>query len=166
MTNLVICTLLLWGQFTMNIDSVNEKIREYGYANFEPLSEKWSVYCLEDKTIIKLKVVPSKFLKKDDDYAIESTTIIAAFTPPTLKGQPTLPFPVTDSEKMKVLDKTDMKFDVVTEPWNEYALDDGIKVSIKPVAVSISSTTLHDIRGEAVYQVKQQSIVKKQPLTS
>ena len=48
------------------MNDIEATIKKYGYINFEPANEKWSVYCLKDKTIIKLKVIPLKFFKKDD----------------------------------------------------------------------------------------------------
>lgn len=148
-----------------SVDSVDEIIKEYGYINFKPpANEEWSVYCLEDTTIIKLKLIPLKFLKPDKDYVLESSILVAVFSQSELKGPPsTVPLPMTDANKTKAVDKMDMKFKTVDEPWNEYTLDDGNKISIKSVATSISSTSLFDARGEPVYLVNHQSLVKKYP---
>lgn len=146
------------------MSAVEETIKEYGYIDFKPLDEKWSVYCLKDKTIIKLKVIPLKFLKKDNAYAVSSMVVTASFSPPALKGEPSAtPIPATEAEKAKALKEIDMKFDVISEPWNEYELDDSIKVSIKTVATSISSTTYYDLEGEPAYLVNHQALTKKYP---
>jgi hypothetical protein len=146
------------------MNDIEATIKKYGYINFEPANEKWSVYCLKDKTIIKLKVIPLKFFKKDDKYGISSMVVTTSFSPPTLKGEPsTTPIPITEAEKAKALKEIDMKFDVISEPWNEYALDGGIKVSIKTVATSISSTSYYDPEGEPGYLVNHQALTKKYP---
>lgn len=141
-----------------------ETIKEYGYIYFKTLKEEWSVYCLKDKTIVKLKVIPLKFFKKDNAYAISSTVVTTSFSPPALKGPPsTTPLPTTKADKTILLKEIDMKFDVISEPWNEYELDGSIKVSIKTVATSISSTSYYDPEGEPAYLVNHQALTKKYP---
>jgi hypothetical protein len=141
---------------------IEDTIKDYHYANFTSLDEQWSVYCLEDKSIIKQKVVPLKIIKKDNDYAVNSTILTVTFS--LRKGKPSkIPVPTTEPEILKVLDKDkiDMKFDVLKEPWNEYELDDGVKILMKTTAIAISGSTLYDDYGEPLYFVNHQILTKK-----
>jgi hypothetical protein len=152
----------------ISIDEADEKIKEYGYVNFEPTkNEKWSVYCLADGTILKLKLIPLKFIKKDDDYAVSATAVMVSFSQSELKGEPsTTPLPITEAEKKGVLDKdkTNMTFDSIEEPWNEYKFTlDGTKVSIRTFATEISGTNKKDAYGDPIYLVTHQSIIQKHP---
>ena len=148
-----------------DVEDIKNIIKEYGYSDFESIDEKWSVYQLtEDGTIIKLKVVPLKFIKKNNDYAVNSTVLVASFS--KKKGEPSRLMPsLTESDLPNVLDKQDMKFEkLVDEPWNEYKLDDGVSVFIKAFATTISSTRVYDPQGDLVYFVNHQVIFKKHPL--
>jgi hypothetical protein len=150
------------GRPMTSVDPIDEKIREYGYINFKPLSEEWSIYCLEDETIIKLKVVPSKFLERvgSEEYEIEATVVVTAFSLPDKRVKSLKPEPaLTDIRQVK-----DLEFRPLIEPWNEYKLDNDIKVRIRTIAMSIYSTDSHDVRGEPIYRVYHKNLVTKLPL--
>jgi hypothetical protein len=143
------------------LSKIEETIEGYGYANIASQKDDWNVYCLEDGTIIKQKVVPLKFIKKGDDYIVNSTVLTVAFS--EKKGNPsTVTIPTTEAEIMKVVEQPDIPVTYSKEPWNEYMLDDGTKILIRSVAIAIASTGLFDERGERVYFVNQQVFVKKQ----
>ena len=139
---------------------VEDTIREYGYVNFKTKKEEWSDYELGDGTIIRIKAVPLKFLKTGTDYPLNSTVLMAPFSPPELKGAPTIPPPTNPKE---ALDQPDMKFDTMNEPWNEYELEDDVTISVKIIVTSVSSTFIHDPAGEPVYFVNHQIITKRNP---
>jgi hypothetical protein len=146
------------------MSDIEETIKEYGYIRFNTVTEEWSEYKLSDGTIIKIKVIPLKFLKRDKNYPLNSIVLMIPFSPPELRGeQSTTPLPTTDTAMKEALNEIDMKFDALNEPWNEYELDDGIKLSIKTVATSISSTKLYDPAGEPVYFVSHQVLTKRYP---
>jgi hypothetical protein len=146
------------------MDKIDETISKYGYVNFAPSKdEQWSIYRLEDddKTIIKQKVVPLKVIKDFDNYVIETTVLTAAFS--SKKGEPSAKkIPTEESEIKEVLDKLDIDF-TSEEPWNEYVLSDGGRISIKTVATAISSTKIFDKQGEPVFYVNHQILFKKRP---
>jgi hypothetical protein len=144
------------------VSKIEETIKGYGYANIVSQKEDWSTYCLEDGSIIKQKVVPLKFIKKDDDYIINSATLTTAFT--EKKGNPsTVTIPTEEADIMKVAEEPDVPVTRSAEPWNEYVLDDGTKILIKSVAIKIARTSLFDEHREQVYFVNQQVLIKKQP---
>jgi hypothetical protein len=145
----------------VNIDKL---IKEYGYINFEPVTERWSEYILSDKTVLKIKTIPLKFLDAQD-YPMNSALVISTFSPPELKGEPsTSPPPAPDSRDIQAAVKEmDMRFDTIGEPWNEYNLENGIKVFIRTIATSINSSILHDEAGEPRYLVSHQVLTKRYP---
>ena len=145
--------------------NINERIKEYGYINFKCLVEDWSEYLLDDKTIIRTRVVPMAFKKKTDKiYKIKSVLELVSFCPLELIGPPSeIPIPVEDTEVIKTLDKIDMKFETLKEPWNEYELEDDTRVFLKTVATSISRSKLYDREGETVYRVERQVLTKRYP---
>ena len=145
------------------MSDIDEKIKEYGYVNFKVVEENWSEYELSDKTIIKIKIVPLKFFKKDTNVPVNSTVLMATFSPPELRGEPSaIPMPTTPAEAEKALKEVDMKFDTLKEPWNEYELND-IKLSIKTVVTSVSSTKLYDTQRDPIYLVSHQILTKRFP---
>jgi hypothetical protein len=145
------------------LSDTDEKIKEYGYVNFKAAEENWSEYELSDKTIIRIKVVPLKFFKKDKNIPVNSTVLMVTFSPPELRGDPSaIPMPTTPAEAEKALNEIDMKFDTLKEPWNEYELDD-VKLFLKTVVTSVSSTKLYDLQGDPIYLVSHQILTKRHP---
>ncbi len=146
---------------------VDETVTNYGYINFQPVGkEEWSIYHLVDETVIKLKVIPLKFLKKDGDISLNPLVLMVPFAPKELKGEPTPQLPTTPDEMMKQVKEADMKFDVIQEPWNEYKLEleGDVHYFIKTIAIIISSTKLYDSGREPVYLVNNQLLTKKHPM--
>lgn len=148
-----------------NVDeTIEETIKSYGYVNFQLVGqEEWSIYRLtDDGTIIKLKVVPLKFLKKDDSIIVNPLVMIVPFA--TSKGDPTLQLPTSLDDMMQRVENADMDIEVIQEPWNEYDLEGGIQYFMKATAVMISSTDLYDSAGEPIYLVNHQLQTKKHPM--
>jgi hypothetical protein len=142
---------------------IDATINTYGYANFKSVKEEWSVYLLEDETIVKVKVFPLKFIKQGNNYLMNSGGAMTIFSPPALKGEPSRVAPPNPAELAKEIVKPDMAFETIDEPWNEYLLDDTIKWSVKTVVVSVSSTKKHDPEGEPIYIVNHQVLTKRHP---
>src|SRR5665647_1747840 len=102
---------------------VDKTIKEYGYVNFKLVKEEeWSVYKLEDETILKMKTTPLKFLKKDDGILLNPMFLTVPFAPPHLREiEPrkvvTPQLPLTEMEMKDQIVREDMTFEVITEPW-------------------------------------------------
>jgi hypothetical protein len=138
-------------------------ISQYGYANFKTVKEEWSIYLLEDESIVKVKVFPLKFLKQGNNFLMNSAAAMTVFSPPALKGEPSRMAPASQAEIAKEIVKPDMKFETIDEPWNEYLLDDTITYSVKTVVVSVASTKRFDAEGEPIYLVNHQMLTKIHP---
>jgi hypothetical protein len=138
-------------------------IKEYGFINFKILTEDWSEYLLEDRSLLRIKTIPLKILFSGEEYGINSTNCLVTFSPRELKGEPSNE-PIIQSEIKNSFDKSDLKFEVRNEPWNEYELEDGTKIFLKMVAVQVSRTKFYDAYGDPIYWINHQMISKKYPI--
>jgi len=146
-----------------SIDTVKDKIKEYGYLDFERIKEECSVYCLNDETVIKLLVKPLKFFKIDGNYTATTIPIMASFSPSGLRGNPSnARLPSEPSQIELLLKENALEFTPVKEPWNEYEVE-GIKLSVQTVAQAIAKVDHNDVQGEPIYLVNHQSVVKRYP---
>jgi len=129
------------------------------YLDFEVINEPWSLYALEDDSVIKLKLVLVKVLPGFEtgkrNYAINTTSVVGILTPKTLKKAPTIP-----SEGRYKVEKEDIPFKPIEEKWGEYKLEDGHILKIKPAVTSIDKTKDYDPHGEPIYIVKSQVLIK------
>jgi hypothetical protein len=144
---------------------IDATINKYGYANFKTVKEDWSVYLLEDETILKVKVFPLKFIRQVNNYIMNSNAAMTVFAPAELKGEPTRMAPPNPADLAKEIAKPDMTFTTIDEPWNEYWLDNIIKWSIKTVLVSVAKTKKFDPEGEPIYLVNNQGLTKSSPIS-
>lgn len=136
------------------------------YIDFDVIKEDWNLYKIEDGTILKLKLVFIKVIREGVDsvgnpiYSINSQNVVGIIPPKELMGPPSnrsyTPQEIADS-----IVKEDLKFEVIREDWNEYKLKDGTTLYIKPVVTMVSRTSLFDRRGEPIYNVQSQIIIKE-----
>ena len=140
-----------------------EKIKDMGYTNFKALSEEWSEYLLEDKSLLRIKTIPLKIISDGKVVALNSQDCLVTFSPKELKGTPSTEA-INEVNVKKFMDKGDLQFETQKEPWNEYEFDDGTKMFLKMIAVQVSRTKLHDIYGDPVYWINHQLISKKYPI--
>jgi len=130
--------------------------RDYDYINFDIIKENWCSYELEDKTIIKVKIILAKIISIDHNKEIScnTTVVVSAFTTKEGKGNPSLP------NVMPEIDKKDLPFKILEEEWNEYKMEDGRILKIKPSIIEISKGTTYDQYGEPSYLVQSQTLIK------
>jgi hypothetical protein len=147
------------------MDTADSLMKEYGYLSFKPIKDEWSEYLVEDGTLVRIKTVPLKFIQESDgkNYAMNADHIFATYSPKDLRKSPSNE-PITESIVQKSIEKPDMEIKAREEPWNEYELNNGIKVFLKTVVTSVSSTKLHDVYGEPVYVIQHQVLIKKYPI--
>lgn len=132
-----------------------------GYVDFETIKEPWNIYSLEDESILRIRVLLLKVIqtsKTEDkkDYAVNTKTVMATYVQKELKGIPSIP-----NQKNKVeIEKKDIPFKVIAEDWNEYKLEDGTILKLKPVIARIDKLTLFDPYGDPLFGVASQILVK------
>lgn len=135
------------------------------YIEFDTIRERWSKYKLEDGTIIKIKFVPIKFAReKIDDagnpvYLANYTNVVGSVPPSNLLGSPSSK-KYGRQEIIDAIVEEDMRFETLEEDWNEYQLKDGSKLSVKAVVTKVDKTNLFDEKGEPLYNVSHQVLMK------
>ncbi len=130
--------------------------RNYDYIDFDIIKENWCLYELEDGTIIKLKTILMKIIPtgNNKNIAFNTANVVTVFSTKEGKGKPTLP------NTVRQIEKKDLPFKVVADEWNEYKLEDGRILKIKPSIVEISKGTTYDQYGEPSYLVQSQPMIK------
>ena len=139
---------------------------DYDYVDFKVKKEDWNAYKLEDGVSLKFKVVLIKVIKPKEErqgvpLAFATTNVLAVFSPKELRGTPSGP-----TEGDYEIEKYDVSFETLREDWNEYELEDGRILKIKP-AISIINKTKHfDRAGEPIYLVESNLLTKVLPPTT
>lgn len=131
------------------------------------IKEDWSSYKLEDDTILKLKRVLIKVIgAKETDkigkpvHHVQTYNVMGILVPDNLMGTPTKR-EYTLKELFDSIVADDMKFEIIKESWDEYRLKDGSTLEIKPTLVKVSRTDKFDERGEPIYLVNSEPLIKE-----
>lgn len=140
----------------------------YAFQDFEIENEGWSIYRVEDETIIKLRIFLSAVSKARPDpnnpdnigYELSLSPVNTVAIPdPKNRGNPT-PGSFTPRQLQESIVKEDMTFTAIQEPWNVYRFKDGTRLSIRIQAVKISKTDKYDAKGIPVYFINHQPQIK------
>ena len=140
---------------------------EYDYIDIISAKEGWNEYELEDKTILKAKFALIKVIKEkvydpsgNPVYSFNSRNLMGIFSARELRGTPDQrrynAKKIADNVEKEDLDIKPLK----PEVWSVYRLKDGTTLSIKLTLVKVSRTSLKDARGEPIYSIRTQPIVK------
>ena len=89
-------------------------------------------------------------------FNIDAQTLTVIYADSSLKGTVN-PNPVSQQELQKTIDKQDMRYDTLSQDFNEYDLDDGTKMKIFTHVSSITRTTSRDKSGDPIYMVQSSS---------
>lgn len=143
--------------------SIPEKI----LIEFKIRNEDWSIFQLEDDTLLKVKLVLINVLGKRSGKGFEgklqSQVVLGVFTPEDLRGTPSEPYTKEELVKSIVREDVDVA-KVIHQPWNEYELDNGLLIKIKTIPVHIARTNKYDPEGMPIYLVDTTSIIKGKTL--
>jgi hypothetical protein len=129
--------------------------------DFKVVSEPWNEYKLADGTTLRVKVVVSSVLKENGEkFALSHTPLFSVLPNPKYAGAPSPP--MKQGEKLEVfLEDEDLKFNQVTDLWNEYLIpSEKIRLLVKGILVLASRTSLHDEKGFPIYVTNVQLVVK------
>ncbi len=141
---------------------------DYDFQDFEIEGEGWSIYRVEDGTVIKLRIFLSAVSKARPDpnnpdnigYELSLSPVNTVAMPaPKNRGNPT-PGKFTPKQLQESIVKEDMEFTTIQEPWNVYCFKDRAKLSIRIQAVKISKTDKYDAKGIPVYFINHQPQIK------
>ena len=125
--------------------------------DFDVVREPWNKYELQDGSILKIKVVLTKVIKRvvgqDLTYDFETQNIIVTLVLDDLKGQPdTKSYSLQELQTAIVKDY--IRYNTISEEWNEYVTDDGTRIRIKATLTSVARTSKYNKNGEPIYLVE------------
>jgi len=139
------------------------KIPEKILVEFRIKAEDWSIFELEDASILKAKNVLINILGKRAgkgfNASLQSQLVLGVYAPEELRGKPSEPYTKEELVKSVVRDDVDIR-KVLEQPWNEYELDNGLLLKIKTIPIHISRTNKYDKEGMPIYLVETTAIVK------
>lgn len=115
--------------------------------------EYWSYYKLEDDTVLKFKFVLINFFTDTDTNSQQMVGQMATTTAMGVKTPTNLACGATYAIE-------DMDFEIQKEAWNEYKLENGTTLMLKPSVVRIDRTAVCDPVGKPIYSVQAQPISK------
>ena len=126
--------------------------------DFDVLKEIWAKYELADHSaILKIKVVLTVVTKTPppagsppgaQGYSIDAQNVTVVLTnerglPDTRQYSP--------AEVSAAITRADLRFSTISQDWNEYVVDDGTRIKIQPILLSVSKTSLFNNKGTPVY---------------
>jgi len=130
-----------------------------GYIDFEAISEPWNVYALKDGSVLKFRLILIKVIpvseKGTKGYAVNAGHVAGVLVPKKLKAIPS----ASDGSDYKI-DKKDIPYQIINEEWNEYKLEDGTILKVKPAISSVSRSKTIDAYGDPIYLINHQALVK------
>ena len=133
------------------------------YLDFVTVKEDWTLFKLEDETVLKSRFILGSVLKKrgiEGEYSLNTHVHTVAIVPKKLWGSPSST-EATRQELIASVEREDMKFTCLTpDMWNVYRLRDGFTVSVRLELVTVSRTTRYTEKGERVYTFNIQPIIK------
>ncbi|MGI0056526.1 MAG: hypothetical protein ACREAK_04040 [Nitrosarchaeum sp.] len=134
------------------------------FTNFEVEHEPWNEYEIENYGKLRAKLVisrisPIKDSVTETDLSFKSIRIVDFVPYKDKMGTPNVR-PYSQEELAKSIVEDDVVFKITNEDWNIYKLPDGKMLRIKPTLVKVSRTDKFDVKGEPIFLVNTQPIVK------
>lgn len=136
--------------------------------DFEILKEPWNKYEISDNSVLKTRFVLKKVLVKNlsenkKSFGFDGEHMNVIFCAPEWKGTPDAKI-YSPAELRESIDKEDMRYNTLSEEWNEYLLDDGTRIRLKTTVTGVVRTNKFDKIGDRVYLVDTNAIMNiKQP---
>ncbi len=127
---------------------------------YDFLEFKWSIYELKDGTILRLVNIPNKIFRAVDRgpqgeprYFLFGQNTVTAMC--EKKGEPNKsPFDPTRK------DLTQIGFEEMEEPWNEFLLSDGTIIKQKTILTRVMKSEQNNSFGEPIYTVSSNNNIQ------
>ena len=133
--------------------------------DFEIIKEPWNKYQISDNSVLKFRTILMKVKRTIENNKVSFTanveTLIIANADPSLKGAPNTGRPTDNAAES--IDKKDMRYDTISQEFNEYVLDDGTKIKIYTNVTNIDRSRLRDADGDPIYNVNSSAHVEIRP---
>jgi len=139
--------------------------------DFDVLREIWNKYELQDRSVLKVKIVLTKVTKVEaqsaphgsepsQTYSFDTQHIVLVLT--NERG-PTDSRTYSSAELGAAITKSDIRFTTIAQDWNEYVVDDGARIKLQPVLLNVSKTSKFDNKGLPVYVTNINTTVQIKP---
>jgi len=153
-----------------------KKTSDFKYVSFVVKKEPWNRYKLEDKSILKTKFILinvtmaktlDEVLKEREKnkklveigMGIQSRNVVGVEVPNELRGKPTPEY--TQEELRSSIVEEDLDFEILNgEYWNEYQLENGIRLKVKNTLMNVAKTSKFDDTGAPIYLVDGVATIK------
>jgi hypothetical protein len=119
--------------------------------------EGWNIYRLSNGTILKIRRIPIRAKKvSEGNYGFQESDVIMTIlsSPNSPKGEPSRSYLSQYEIGRSVVE--DVKFQVVSEPVNEYILADSQKIAYRTKLLKVFRTSLFDGNGDSIYTLQTQ----------
>ncbi len=147
-----------------DIKNLQNILRSYGAIDFETIREEWGFYKIDDGTLLRVKLVLVNVLTRDDlEYSFAWSNVIGVIAPPELRGPPSNKR-YSSEELITSIEAEDLEFKELKKGISEYVLENGVRVSVRPVLAMVSRTNKYDTRGMPIYVTNVQPIWKIKPM--
>lgn len=134
--------------------------------DFEIIKEPWNKYQIADNSVLKVRTILTKVERRMKDnkpyFKTKDRALIVINADPSLKGEPD-PKDYTNQEIKEAVAKKDMRYDTISQEFNEYILDDGTKIKIYTNVTNIDRSSLFNIEGDPIYNVSSTNQVEIRP---
>ncbi len=123
---------------------------------FEIIKEPWNKYEISDGSVLKTRTVLKQIRREMENnkprFSIDTQPFTVIHAEPALCGAKN-DERVTQEDMAKAVDKDDMRYDTISQEFNEYVLDDGSKIKLYTNVTKISRTKINNSHGEPLYFV-------------
>ena len=126
------------------------------FLDFEIIKEPWNKYQISDGSVLKTRIVLTEVERvmkgAKPEFSINSQTLVVLNADPSLKGEPDTKRH-TAREIEEAVERKDLRYDTLSQEFNEYILDDGTKIKIYSNITNIDRTKLRNIKGNPIYNI-------------
>jgi len=133
-------------------ESKDLSVPEKRLIGFKIKNEDWSIFQLIDNVLEKRS-------GKGFEGIMQLQNVLGVFSPEELRGKPSEPYTHEELAKSIVNDDIDIE-KVITQPWNEYELDNGMVFKVKNILVNVAKTDKYDKEGMPIYLVNCSAFAK------
>lgn len=126
------------------------------FIDFEIIKEPWNKYHISDGSVLKTRIILTEVERvmkgTKPEFSVNSQTLLVLNADPSLKGKPSTK-QHTPKEIEEAIERKDLRYDTMSQEFNEYVLDDGTKIQIYTNITNIDRTTLHNMKGDPIYKI-------------
>ena len=133
--------------------SERKRLVDSAFLDIKPINEAWNIYRLSNGTVVKLRKIPIRAKKNSDlNYTFDESEILVSLlsSPESPKGKPNQKTWNKEEIRSSIVEDG-IKFKTISEPINEYMIEDGQKLAYRIKLAKISRTKLFDSNGDSVY---------------